>query len=406
MMQTINVVLATDLGYLFQTIVTIESILLNNYSRNEYIIHILTNADLYEHVKYLEEKYENCKIVLHFFDDEFDNYKISINHISKVTYFRLLIPERIHEKKCIYLDSDIIVKEDLVQLYSIDINDYEIGGVYAPSYHHLNEREQSYSKETGICSFDQYINAGVLLMNLEKMRENRFIERVNKVAKCFSFPSQDQDIINNVCYGKIKPLPLKYNYASICSAWDYDKKFAGVFSKNEVEQAKIKPSIVHFSCAAKPWEVWELDFALDWWKVCKCTPIFDLFLDKYKKSAFYHAIYKGMFASSKPFSEEWYDRIRKQNIPIYIYGAGKYANNLIKSMESNAVDIQGILVSDISIQKNKCIERYHLYEFDEKIDKEALIILGMNDQNMLSVRRKLLEKGYYNLYWSYWITMV
>ena len=84
--------------------------------------------------------------------------KRAAKHISIETNFRLKIASLIpNVEKCIYLDSDLILTENISKLWMQDIDDYYFAAVT--------------DKKVGF-------NAGVLLINLKKWREDN-LEKKN-----------------------------------------------------------------------------------------------------------------------------------------------------------------------------------------------------------------------------------
>ncbi|MDS8186427.1 glycosyltransferase, partial [Streptococcus pneumoniae] len=79
------------------------------------------------------------------------------DHISSITYARYFIPEYVPEDKVLYLDSDLIVNTSLEKLFSICLEEKSLAAV----------------KDTDGITF----NAGVLLINNEKWRQEKLKER-------------------------------------------------------------------------------------------------------------------------------------------------------------------------------------------------------------------------------------
>ena len=99
-------------------------------------------------------------------------------HISRAAYARLFIPEldvSKNIKKAIYLDSDVIVKSDIIQLYNENL-DGKIVGIVDDNYDSVRyfdhrERENNvFFKEFNIPKEHVYFNSGMLLIDMEKWR--------------------------------------------------------------------------------------------------------------------------------------------------------------------------------------------------------------------------------------------
>ena len=90
-----------------------------------------------------------------------------------------LIPEI--PDKLLYLDIDIMVADDISKLYNIDISDYEYAAVK--------------EKYGSVLIRHDYINAGMLLMNMKKIKETKLLEKARTLIKTRKLPFADQDAI-------------------------------------------------------------------------------------------------------------------------------------------------------------------------------------------------------------------
>ena len=210
----IPVVWGLDEKYVLPAFVVMHSILV--HSNKKYHFYILTADNILEQVEeysdLLRKKYGNFDISIKTVDEDlFEGAEIHNQHLSVAAYFRLLIPELITEhEKCIYLDCDILVNGDLSELFEIDLEDNYLAGVKDCHIIEDTPREREHQKVLGIPSRNKYINSGVMLLNLGKMREDilvkEFLYQMNR-ENWF----EDQDVLNYCCYPYIKILPLKYN---------------------------------------------------------------------------------------------------------------------------------------------------------------------------------------------------
>ena len=271
---SITIVFATDANYSLYTSIAISSILENGNPSTYYQFVILISSDFSEECRHLTIKtvssFENSEVNFVEAGTIFDNSHIGISHITTPTYYRLLLPSILQNiDECLYLDSDIVVCGDLSELFNIDISNYYVAGVKAPWY--ILQRETIGSKESkDLIPTDRYINAGVLLMNLDKIRrdgiDKKFIEFSTQ-----EFVSQDQDIVNVSCYDAILHLPLRYN--TMTKFYDTDRvELEKVFSADEIEAAFQNPLIIHYADRVKPWQDMTIPFADRWWgalKKCK-----------------------------------------------------------------------------------------------------------------------------------------
>ena len=269
---TIPIIMASDENYSMPMCVAINSILASKNDSTNYSFHLMIPEDFKEETKAkytkLTEQYAGTEISYHVMGDLLASSPITIAHISYVTYYRLLIADTLpHLEKCLYLDGDIIVCADLAELFLCDLKNNYIGGVKAPSFYTMPNSEE-YCFKTGLKSIDQYINAGVLLMNLTAIRNDglttQFLDLIpNRLM------NQDQDIINVVCYDRITFLPFKFNFMPERSLIPNIDK---VFTQDEVDYAKEFPSIIHYVKKEKPWNSLTGYYFFHWWKSALSSP--------------------------------------------------------------------------------------------------------------------------------------
>ncbi len=129
----IPIVFATDENYLFYTVVAITSMAENAGEDTFYQIYILVSGTLKRGHHLLDDvkkRYPNIEIILLPVEEaEFEHVHINNSHVTKATFYRLLLGELLQEDKCLYLDSDIIVNTDLQELYSVELDSEYIAGV-------------------------------------------------------------------------------------------------------------------------------------------------------------------------------------------------------------------------------------------------------------------------------------
>ena len=146
---------------------------------------------------------KNCvkKIdVTDLYEREFGYGKNENAYCTPYTLLRLLvdlIPEM--PDKILYLDIDMMANDDISKLYNIDISEYEYAAV----------KEKYGSK---FIKWD-YINAGMLLLNMEIIRQTRLFEKARNLLKKRKMLFADQDAIYWSTTKK-KLLPRIYNEQS------------------------------------------------------------------------------------------------------------------------------------------------------------------------------------------------
>lgn len=239
-----NIVMAADENYVQHLGVTIASILEHNISNDKINFYVLTadiSAASQKMLEALMSMGQNAQIQFIFINGErFVNFPLNIKHITKEGYFRYLIADVLpHCKKALYLDADILVLGDLAKLWATNIDDYFIAGSHKE---YFAKEFPGYKEHIGIKEDDIYINTGVILLNLERIR------RFDKVKELFYnteklkdiIKIQDQDIINITFNKNIKNISSIYNYTES--------------DRNEGRRNNEEIVIVHFNTHNKPWK--------------------------------------------------------------------------------------------------------------------------------------------------------
>lgn len=279
---TIEIAMATDNNYTYQTIVAMTSIL-ENKSKNTFVnFHVMLSEDFdnvnKEKIKSLQNSYSNCCVNILDMNSVPDEAKVS-GHVSKAAYFRLNLPNLLPQlEKVLYIDTDIIAMEDISKLYNTNIDDYYIGAMNHAS---IQRKDTDFF---GVGKRNIYVNSGVVLMNLKKIREddieNKFYQFILDNKDNNDWQQHDQDVINVVCYGKIFILPLRYNAMqhTLCH-----KSLKFWYGEKEFKESFEKPAIIHFSGNDKPWKNLKMKKADLWWKYAKKTLFYKDIKNNFKK---------------------------------------------------------------------------------------------------------------------------
>ena len=248
-----HIVFCLDNQYVPHCAATIVSILATN--KEEVItFHLFIDGISVENKKIMEGwigSQSGKSIIFHELCNlDFKDFPIENAYVNLTTYFRLIIQEKLTEiDKVLYLDCDTIVNESLTDLWNTNLGDYALAGVRD----RINNSVRLYNRlRYPMC--DEYVNAGVLLINLKKWREECLFERAREMALEMpeSLKNHDQDIINILFHDSKKILPFKYNlleYYLYTEEWLHlDRKYYP-----EIIEACKTPAIIHFCMPQKPW---------------------------------------------------------------------------------------------------------------------------------------------------------
>lgn len=278
------IVMAFDESYAIQTYVAIYSILSKKNKKTFCKFYLMMPRELDEPMK---EKFNelfvgkrDASVEYLIMGNRFASSPLKIHRITTPTYYRFAIAGMLPQhKKCIYLDSDIVVCSDLTELFNHELSNNYLAGVKSSAHHTRNEEKTAdYLQKSGLESMDNYINAGVLLMNLQLIREDRIEERFAE-ASLKEYPTQDQTILNVICYDRILHLPFKYNITAL--RMTEQKRLKIVFSKDELREAKRSPSIIHYGGKYKPWDDVSTSLSHYWWASALQSPQSKFIWEKY-----------------------------------------------------------------------------------------------------------------------------
>lgn len=246
-MENIYIVSAADNQYALHLAVMLTS-LCQNANKNKnlffYLIHSELSIGNQILFKKLCKKYQVNLSFLSINKELFDGVKITA-HISEAAYYRILIPHLLPDRieKVIYLDCDLIIKDDISKLWRVNIPDHFLAAVENPGFKRYDILIPKGAK---------YFNSGVLVLNVKKWRENSISDEVLQYIE--NFPEKiiywDQDALNAVLYDKWLDLDPKWNQQTNFFTLDFSKNNP---SMTPFLDAVHFPSIIHYTGSSKPW---------------------------------------------------------------------------------------------------------------------------------------------------------
>lgn len=273
-MNTIPIAFAFDNNLVMPACVCLSSLMTNAKPDTFYDIFILHSEKeglCKEELDKLPTHYPNCRIQYRTVGDLFDN-AFEIRGITTPAYYRLLIPELIPEyDQVIYSDVDVIFRNDLSEIYhNIDLSDSYLGGV--DSLSDLQPHLCEYYNKLGITA-KGIIYSGNLIINSKKLKEDGIVARFKELSQN-NYIYQDMDVVNLVCRGKIKYMPMEFCLTTYLN--DYAVHNKSVLSPHwndaQTENAMTR-GIVHYN-GQKPWKGLCPNFDI-WWEYYRKSPYFD-----------------------------------------------------------------------------------------------------------------------------------
>ena len=255
-MSDINVCLACDDNYSKYAGVVIASVLSNAKPESYLHFYILDGGVAQENIDKIMslKNIKDCEIKFVKVDDsQFEMYKNIKTHqyVTLQTYYRLKLAQILPEvDRIIYMDCDMVVNDDLEELFTTELGDNVIAGV-------LDIRVYGKKAWKGA----KYINAGMVLFDLVKFRKENiedifYVYTKNNYDK---IKTGDQDIINFSLEGRIKIVDDEWN----------------VQSSNFTNRSSYtnNPKIIHFVAKNKPWHFGSFSYHRNYYfKYLQLTP--------------------------------------------------------------------------------------------------------------------------------------
>lgn len=260
----IPIFFAVDDGYCPFLAVAIQSLIDNCSEEYTYLIKIL-HTDIREENKKKIAKYERRNVDIEFVDLNYYIKKVkdklyTRDYYSKTTYFRLFLPNLYPQyDKALYLDSDIVILDDIARLYNIDMGDNLVAAAPDDVIQTYPVFQTYVEKVVGVADYRNYFNAGILLMNLHQLRRFKFQEKFLYLLDRIKFSvAQDQDYLNRMCKGRVKLFEKEWNRMPIVNA--------GIKPEN------VK--LVHYNLAFKPWHFEDILYKEFFWMYAQETEYF------------------------------------------------------------------------------------------------------------------------------------
>lgn len=256
----LHIAIASDENYARFVATLITSVIKNNSNFQQISFHLLSNGISETTLDKIKAsiKYEKHHLIFYDISDLEERLSIEVpKTIALTAYARLFMNRIISEDidKVLYLDTDIIVVNQLDKVWNIELEDNLVAGC-------LDIFEGDSAKiKVGLSSFDPYFNSGVLLINLKQWRNENIDLKFVDFLKSHNGKvyHHDQGIINGVCKDRITILPPEYNLHSTVFSHPYSlivKIIQPYYKQQEYDNALEKPVIIHFTEGFynRPWK--------------------------------------------------------------------------------------------------------------------------------------------------------
>ncbi len=267
MSKQIPIFFTIDNGYAPNMGIALYSMIQNASKKEQYKIHVIYQ-DLSDQnqkkIKAMENK--NFEIAFYEMKDTLrqitdrDENKLRCDYFTLTIYFRLFIADMFPEyDKAVYVDSDIVVPGDISELYHLSLGENVIGACHDFSIEKIPELVNYIENAVGV-KCQEYINSGVLLLNLKRLRELKFSEKFLSLLCTYHFDcvAPDQDYLNAMCNGQILYL---------------DKVWDTMPQKGEEEEPD--PKLIHYNLFDKPWCYRNIQYEDYFWHYAEKTDFYE-----------------------------------------------------------------------------------------------------------------------------------
>ncbi len=239
-----NILVAFNDNYAMPTKVMLKSLIDNNCENiNIYVLYISLTEDSINKLSSLNSSRSMIRFI-QIDESMLENVPIT-RFYSKETYIRLFahlyLPEEMD--RILWLDSDVLVNGEIEEFYHQSFKDKLYVAYKDPIQGDSAEKKIS----LGMPVDAVYVNAGVLLLNLEEIRKRIHVEDITDYIRKYydNIEFVDQDVINGFLYDSIKVIKsknYKYNY------------FVSRITSRNRRRVYYNVRIIHYAMEKKPWK--------------------------------------------------------------------------------------------------------------------------------------------------------
>lgn len=382
--EMIPIVFSTNDTYALYCYIAIYSLLKFADHNNSYDIRVFMVSLSQENVSLLEgltNEYASvtCMDVMPYVKDA-DLRGLSF--FSVETFYRLFISQILPQyKKVIYLDSDLLVLQDITSLFHTKMNGHPIGAVHDVVCSYL----AGHAKELGL-EVRNMFNAGVLLIDTEEYdRQNirqiglKLLEEDYK-NKHRKFIYVDQDVLNVTVCNNVEFIDDRWNFQ-----WAFSWRLDCIYDeyRERYEKVSEKPWIIHYAGDRKPWSYPLLPNAHYFWDMAEETGIAKKVIEK---SIQIERENNDCLTCFKSFRFP-YEKV-KADSRIAIYGAGNVGQDFVKQLENTLFAKVTLWVDMRHEKKPKELNIMHPEQLSIRPNEFDYIIIAIDDEK---IAKKAIE---------------
>lgn len=325
-------VFSTNEAFIPYLAITIFSLIQNRSENYNYDIIILSRdvpETAFEKILKLAEGRSNVSIRLYNTTALIETVPTSLFYIEGrvpvETYNKCFITEILRGyDRCLYLDSDLLIRGDVQELHDMDLKGNSIGAsvnianVYAAYYHRVKKGKlfhEYLTKDLGIADHSKYFQAGVLVLDMKKLESLNLralaIQALKKIKTPIFF---DQCLFNSIFYQDTCDFSTTWNHVWYMQPYSYLRGAVKDSVFFDYARGRLAPKIIHYAGKNKPQS--KLGWALS-----------DQFWDYAYDSPFLEDIKKDVLAKDNEVSKalavakdrEWYKVKPRVLVHLHLY---------------------------------------------------------------------------------------
>ena len=246
----VHVALTFDDGFWAPAYATIRSICLFSQRRSDLVFHLFHRTLSDAHRQDLASIATEFPVTLHWYDLDRSELFLDIarrmpenKRLSNIVYARLVLDRLLDPaiERAVYLDCDVLVRDDIAKLYNWDLHGRPIAAVRDTIGAWLVSGRDARGNRDIFDTADPYFNAGILLIDIPKWRDTNVVGYMEQALAdgVLQRIYYDQDLLNLVFRNNWLQLPWRWNTINPIAAHE-----------------GLDPAILHYTGEKKPWGIW------------------------------------------------------------------------------------------------------------------------------------------------------
>ncbi len=218
------------------------------------------------------------------------NMEVALDRGSLSQYARLFVssvlPE--HLNRVLYLDCDIIINQSIEELWNLDMKGKTIAAL-------MDAFSKHYRSNIGLAPNDVMFNSGVMLIDLNRWREQKVEEKLLRfiIDRKGKIQQGDQGALNGVLSHDTFCFEPRFNSVTIFHDFTYDemliyRKPPSFYDEKQIIRAVNTPLVIHFTTSFlsdRPWiKGCKHRYVDEWMRYKEMSPWFNMELYKDNRS--------------------------------------------------------------------------------------------------------------------------